>query len=182
MPGLLLDTLRGANGVRAAGLADAPGRALPARISRAAGREGRLPRAGLRQRRRGRDHAPADPPLRLRRRDPVLRHPDRAPRAGPGSGVRGRRRPAAVAAAGRCARWQRLRAVPERLEPIYETVEKVRGRLWRRDAPCWALPAAPGRSRPTWSRARAAATSTRRARSPIAIRRRSRRSSTRSST
>ena len=44
---------------------------------------------------RGRDHAPADPPLRLRRRDPVLRHPDRAARARPGSALRGRRGAAA---------------------------------------------------------------------------------------
>ena len=70
--------LKGERAGGAAGLADAPGGALSARISRAAGREGRVPRAGLRQRGRGRGHAPADPPLRVRRRDPVLRHPDRA--------------------------------------------------------------------------------------------------------
>lgn len=42
-----------------------------------------------------------------------------------------------------------LQAVPERLDPIYETVKLVRAQLppTRR---CWALPAAPGPSLPTW--------------------------------
>src|SRR5690606_36825045 len=55
------------------GLADAPGRALPARIPCTEGREGRFSRTRVRQRGRGRDHAPARPPLRPRWRDPVLR-------------------------------------------------------------------------------------------------------------
>ena len=63
--------------------------------------QGRLPRARLRSRRRGRDHAAADPPLRLRRGDPVLRHPDRAARARPGSALRCRRWAAAFAGPGR---------------------------------------------------------------------------------
>src|SRR3546814_2443225 len=56
----------------AADLADAPGGALSARISRAAGNQGRLPRPRDGPGRRDRDHAPADPPLRHGRRDPVF--------------------------------------------------------------------------------------------------------------
>ena len=120
-------------------------------------------------RRRGRGDAPADPPLRLRRRDPVLGHPDRAVRAGPGPALRGGRRAAPVARLWSTRRWPRSSSAPERLEPVYATVEKVAAELCRKPRLSWALPAAPGRSRPIWWRARAAATRPRRGGSPIAI-------------
>jgi uroporphyrinogen decarboxylase len=63
-----------------------------------------------------------------------------------------------------------LQGVPERLAPIYATVGRS-GPLLAQRPPCWALPAVPGPWRPTWWRARAAATITRRAAMPIAIRR-----------
>ena len=127
----------------------------------APGGKGRLPRAGQRQRGRGGDHPSADPPLRLRRRDPVLRHPDRALRDRAGLCVRGRRRPAAGAAAGRYRAGRASSRLLERLEPIYATVARSRRpcRPRRRSS---ALPAARGPSRPIWSPARAAATRPRR--------------------
>ena len=159
-------------------LADAPGGPLPARISGAEGGEGRLPRSRPGSRRRGRSDAPADPPLRLRRRDPVLRHPDGALRAGPGSALRGRRGAAPVA---RLWSTRRLAA----LELGAGASGAGLSQLWRKLRPASrkprlssASPAARGRSRPIWSPARAAATRPRRGGSPIAIRRPSRRSST----
>src|SRR3546814_12477252 len=85
----------------AAVLADAPGGALSARISRAAGNQVRLPRPRDGPGRRDRDHAPADPPLRHGRRDPVFGYPDRPLGARAGSALQGRRRAAADPAAGR---------------------------------------------------------------------------------
>ena len=64
-----------------------------------------------------------------------------------------------------------LQAAPERLLPVYETVRLVAAAL---------PPEARGRSRPTWSPGRDRRTRRRRARWPIAIRRRSGRSSWRS--
>ena len=88
---------------------------------------------GLRPRGGGRGHAPADPPLRLRRRDPVLRHPDRA-------ATRWARTCASWRARGRASRRRSvdaalaaLQRVPARLAPIYATVEKVKAALSRRD-------------------------------------------------
>ena len=75
--------------------------------------EGRFPRAGLRQRGRGRDHPAADPAVRVRRGDPVFRYPDRALCDGAGPGVPRRRRAAASRRRWSMPRWQALEAVPD---------------------------------------------------------------------
>ena len=72
-------------------LDDAPGRPLPAGIPGDPGGGGLVPRPLLQPGLRRRGDAPADPPLRLRRRDPVLGHPGRPPRARPGRALRGGR-------------------------------------------------------------------------------------------
>ena len=119
-----------------ADLAHAPGRALPAGISRSVAREGRiLPRSLLHAgARRGGDPA-ADPALRLRRGDPVLRHPRRPARARPGGALRRGRGAAARAGRPRVADSRRLAdELPlERLAPVFETLERVAGGAPGRD-------------------------------------------------
>jgi uroporphyrinogen decarboxylase len=149
-------------------LADAPGRALPARIPRL-----RAEKGGFLALVYDTDAA-AEITLQPIRRfgfDGAILFSDIliVPlRDGAGSGIPGRGRAAPVAPLVDTA-LASLHAVPERLAPIYETVAKVKAGLGgsRR---CWALPAARGPSPPTWWRARAAATSTRPAPWPIAIR------------
>ena len=65
---------------RPSDLADAPGRTLSAGVSRAPGEGRQLPRPLLQSGAGRRGHAAADPALRLRCGDPVLRHPGRARR------------------------------------------------------------------------------------------------------
>ena len=57
-------------------------------------------------------------------------------------------------------RWRASSAAPERLTPIYATVEQGQRRNCPPRPRCWALPAARGPSPPIWSRAMAAATRT----------------------
>ena len=106
------------------------GRYLPEyRATRA--RAGQLPRPLLHARARRRGDAAADPPLRLRRGDPLRRHPARAAGA--------RRRPAFVEGEGPrlsridgAADLARLRpadAIDETLAPVYETVRLLRAAL-----------------------------------------------------
>ena len=66
----------------AAGLDDAAGGALSARIPRHAGAGGRFPVAVLQPRSGHRSDAATDPPFRAGRGDPVCRHPAGAPGAG----------------------------------------------------------------------------------------------------
>ena len=87
-----------------AGLADAPGRPLPARVPRHARQGRQLHGPGHEPGLRHRGHAAAARALSARRRDPVLRHPDRARRDGPGPVVRRGRRPALRAAGARRSR------------------------------------------------------------------------------
>ncbi len=114
----------------AAGLDDASGRPLSAGIPRGPRQGWRLSRSLLHAGVRRRSHAAADPPLRLRRRDHLLRHSGRAPRARPRGEVRGRRRPAA-----RPARYARQVATlaPQadfsKLEPVFEALRRVRSEL-----------------------------------------------------
>ena len=93
----------------AAGVVHAPGRTLSAGVSRTARQGRRLPRPVLHARMGDRSDLAADPALRLRCRDPVLRHSGRAARARPHSDVRSGRRTAARAAR-RCGEAQHARA------------------------------------------------------------------------
>ena len=117
---------------RASRLADAPGRPLPARVPRHARPGGQLPRPLLHARARPRGHAPADPPLRLRRGHPLRRHPARP------AGARRRRSPSSRARgpASRASRppptspaSEPLDAIDETLAPVYETVRLLRAAL-----------------------------------------------------
>ena len=81
---------RGAAG--AAGLADAAGRALPARIPGDAGAGRELPRPVLHAGSRRRGDVAADPAVRLRRGDPVRRHPAGSARAWRGARASSRAR------------------------------------------------------------------------------------------
>src|SRR3954469_18152001 len=86
----------------AAGVVHAPSRALSAGVSCVARARGELSRFVLHARACYRGHAPADPPLRLRCGDPVLRHSRGAARTRAHGDVRGGRRAAAAAA----RRWR----------------------------------------------------------------------------
>ena len=102
-------------------LADAPGRALPARVQRDARARRQLSRAGEEPGPRHRGDAAAAGALPARRGDPVLRHPDRARRDGPRPVLRRRRGPALRAH--RCAtrrrsrRWRVPDPAPAALRP-----------------------------------------------------------------
>ena len=98
-PKPLLRVLAGEQRLAAAGLADAPGRALPAGVPRHPGQGGRLRRLEHHAGPGRRGDAAADPPLWLRRGDPVQRHPDAAVGTGSGAGIPRRGRPGAAAAA-----------------------------------------------------------------------------------
>ena len=124
------------NLARSAVLADAPGRALPAGISRVEEERRQLPRSLPHARARRRGDAAADPALRHGCGDPVLGHPGGAACAGPGRS-RSRDGEGPVLDAG-TRRPMRLRTLsvdgaPERLAPVYETVRRVGMSLPRGD-------------------------------------------------
>ena len=80
--------------------------------------------------------------FRLRRRDPLFRHPDRPVRARPGPELRGRRRAAPVAAAGRC-RARRAGAVAGAAGADLRDCAESEGGACPPKRLCSALPAAP---------------------------------------
>ena len=127
----LLDVLDGVAQKPAAGLADAAGRPLSAGISRAAGKGRRLSRSHLHAGARGRGDAAADPPVRLRCRDPVLGYSGRFPmRSASRCGLRpAKDRGSSHSRAPQASSGWPARSTRRCLAPIYETVRLVKAKL-----------------------------------------------------
>ncbi len=118
-------------------------------------------------RRGGRSDAPADPPLRLRRRDPLFRHSDDPACARPGASFRGGRGSASVAAACRLhAGGAGARFGPS--EACLSDCGESCGAVSRKTRHCSVSPEARGPSPPIWSRAGEAASRRRPDATPIA--------------